>query len=1018
MDWQVESGSRTSIFLSGTSSDLGDCRRLVADVLHQSGIFPIVQDYFGPDHRTIEDMILHKILASDAVVCLIGYSFGASPISNSDIERSYTQMEFDIASHYEKPIYLFVASEEFALNNPSNQSIPLRIKQEEYRNVILSGSRKYQFFNSIQDLERQIYALVQPLLNHAGRSSIKYEHITPSPACFVGRTNEMIELNNSLDMKNPAVIILIGMGGQGKSTLVAQTLKARTSLPFAAGIWVSAERGGFTFSEFLDCALETFMGSRFKKTDFPRVDTRVRKLIELLQSKPLLIVIDAMERWLSGWGGDRPLQGVYDMSQRQEIYEGLDDFLKETTGLENGSHIIITSRVLPAALDSVNCAILPVLPKGSLERGLPALSQEAAIELLTRLGVLAPIEKLDQIARTLVNHPLALTGFAQAASHIGDKWESLLFGKGTDPSQVFHRLLDETRKHLPDRGRSEQLLKIASLVPEGATLSALEWVIKTDTLFNSSLQTDLLSQVLALADWNLLIWDSNTNSVRLHALVAEYFAELLELSEQNNVHRLISKWYESKAMEAGMTDEGASNRIFAVRHLISAKDSQQAMFLIFESDAGNPNLVDWLSFNGHFWECAELLQSIQNIAEDLEQVTCILTRAKILHELELSHLTLPDLRHALKIILAQDTKATPFLQVLLAQCYGLQGLIHLETSKASEALLLLDKSVLLFESLGKITNDYVIDLAKTLANRGLARWCCGDWTEANQDYSRSIALLEKSGRLGQPDIMLMVEELHARQATINLDRGDADKAVSELVNIVNSLKAIQESTKGRPTKNYFMAHVSLASAYILAKKPSKALEVLKDVIIPLNDMAIQGRWEYNSILAQAHVNATNALLLLERIEEAKDSSYRAVCIFEDVIEKGANQFKGPLAHALFRRSEALIRSKEESGGLNELRRALEISREWLRDWFGESLIEKVFLGNAIQAISFLPPGNKQEKNEIILLIQYLIERLESSSRQSEAILVTKKIISFNWLTLKSASESMDIQWPENCPFDY
>jgi hypothetical protein len=39
IDWQVESGLRTSVFLSATSSDLGDCRRRVSEILQEAGIF-------------------------------------------------------------------------------------------------------------------------------------------------------------------------------------------------------------------------------------------------------------------------------------------------------------------------------------------------------------------------------------------------------------------------------------------------------------------------------------------------------------------------------------------------------------------------------------------------------------------------------------------------------------------------------------------------------------------------------------------------------------------------------------------------------------------------------------------------------------------------------------------------------------------------------------------------------------------------------------------------------------------
>src|SRR5215471_6474718 len=110
LDWQVESGLRTAAFLSATSSDLGECRRRTSSILLEAGILPVVQDYFGPDPRTIEGLLLDKIMAADVVVCLVGLAFGAAPIVDGKVSRrSYTQMEYEFAVRYGKPIYIFVA---------------------------------------------------------------------------------------------------------------------------------------------------------------------------------------------------------------------------------------------------------------------------------------------------------------------------------------------------------------------------------------------------------------------------------------------------------------------------------------------------------------------------------------------------------------------------------------------------------------------------------------------------------------------------------------------------------------------------------------------------------------------------------------------------------------------------------------------------------------------------------------------------------------------------------------------
>ena len=154
MDWQVESGVRTSVFISATSKDLGECRRLVSGILLDNGFHPVFQEYFAQDPRLIEEMLRDKILAVDAVISLVGHVFGNAPTINGESSgRSYTQLEYDLVCHYEKPNYIFVATDEFAQAHPIDESEDLRVKQEEHRTEVLSGARNYKLFNSLEELE-------------------------------------------------------------------------------------------------------------------------------------------------------------------------------------------------------------------------------------------------------------------------------------------------------------------------------------------------------------------------------------------------------------------------------------------------------------------------------------------------------------------------------------------------------------------------------------------------------------------------------------------------------------------------------------------------------------------------------------------------------------------------------------------------------------------------------------------------------------------------------------------------
>ena len=86
----------------------------------------------------------------------------------------------------------------------------------------------------------------------------------------------------------------------------------------------------------------------------PSVNDRITCLLAILQRRPIVLVIDGIERWLQGWnGGAEDSCAGTGLNDRTGFFEGLDDFLQQASGLGNGTHVIITSRPLTLALDGV-----------------------------------------------------------------------------------------------------------------------------------------------------------------------------------------------------------------------------------------------------------------------------------------------------------------------------------------------------------------------------------------------------------------------------------------------------------------------------------------------------------------------------------------------------------------------------------------------------------------------------------------------------------------------------------------
>ena len=63
---------RPEVFISATSADLQTTRESERDALLAIGCHPILQEHFGPDARTVREMIRERIDRSDAVIHIAG----------------------------------------------------------------------------------------------------------------------------------------------------------------------------------------------------------------------------------------------------------------------------------------------------------------------------------------------------------------------------------------------------------------------------------------------------------------------------------------------------------------------------------------------------------------------------------------------------------------------------------------------------------------------------------------------------------------------------------------------------------------------------------------------------------------------------------------------------------------------------------------------------------------------------------------------------------------------------------
>jgi hypothetical protein len=154
------------IFLSATSRDLKSYRELASHTLRQRGYDVDHQEIFNLTFREIGDKLEERIQACDAVVCLIGFVYGAEPSDRpaEQPRRSYTQWEYFLARKLDKPVYLLLADEKTQFDTPGEapeESAELRQLQEAYR-AEATRDRDWRPFASLDQLRAELALLRFP----------------------------------------------------------------------------------------------------------------------------------------------------------------------------------------------------------------------------------------------------------------------------------------------------------------------------------------------------------------------------------------------------------------------------------------------------------------------------------------------------------------------------------------------------------------------------------------------------------------------------------------------------------------------------------------------------------------------------------------------------------------------------------------------------------------------------------------------------------------------------------------
>ncbi|KYC40485.1 hypothetical protein WA1_25520 [Scytonema hofmannii PCC 7110] len=258
---------------------------------------------------------------------------------------------------------------------------------------------------------------------------------------FFGRTEELTQLEHWILNDRCRLIVLLGMGGIGKSSLSVK-LATQIQTQFEFVVWRSL-RNSPSLLDLLTSLLKLFANgqainlspncSDVSQEDATRV--RIAQLMEHLRSHRCLIVLDNVESILAS----QENSGHY-----QPGYENYKELLKQVGETSHQSCVVLTSREKPQEITILEGETLPVR---SLH--LPGLSTGAALELVrTKSFFCGSDVEWQNLIQHYAGNPLALKIIATTIQELfdGDIKEfqtqgATVFGSIYDLlEQQFHRV--------------------------------------------------------------------------------------------------------------------------------------------------------------------------------------------------------------------------------------------------------------------------------------------------------------------------------------------------------------------------------------------------------------------------------------------------------------------------------------------------------------------------------------------------------------------------------------------------